>query len=334
MGTIVGNINNVANLLGTPGCITDDYDNRPLITSVLIGTLFFAIDTGAIYQSDGTNWVQLGGTGTSQNWNQVLAQGGTFSSDRNADFDFNNLNFVNVNEFTINTENVYIAKFDTSGFKYNATNGIQHAISVNTETADVALGDFSGLLENGTHLFVNSSSNRVYIAPQGVNVANFASRLITLGDPNSDNTNTNLIINTSASEMYFSPNGINVADFTETLIQLGYINDNGIKFSIDQTQGNIYTKFGGVTNGFKVDFFSNLYFLGDVEGLNNETYIYINDSNAQVIINATGLLNLQYTNNLNLSGLSITQVGSGSTSNQHLKVNVNGTNYVIELKNP
>jgi len=55
--------NSAANILNTPGFISDAYASIPNASYVAIGTIFIATDTGTIYQSDGTNWYTIGGGG-------------------------------------------------------------------------------------------------------------------------------------------------------------------------------------------------------------------------------------------------------------------------------
>jgi len=71
--------NGVGNIKGTPAIISDIFANRPASTSLAIGTIFIATDTGNWYQV-GSNftWSNTGGGGGgSQDLAQVLAIGST-----------------------------------------------------------------------------------------------------------------------------------------------------------------------------------------------------------------------------------------------------------------
>ena len=66
--------NSVTNVLGSPAMISDTIANRPDGKDVAIGSIFVAIDTGNMYQSDGTTWYSIGGgTGTTLGIDSVLA---------------------------------------------------------------------------------------------------------------------------------------------------------------------------------------------------------------------------------------------------------------------
>jgi len=52
--------NGVSNVKNTPAIITDTLANRPVATTVAIGTLFVATDFQAIYTNVAGAWVQVG----------------------------------------------------------------------------------------------------------------------------------------------------------------------------------------------------------------------------------------------------------------------------------
>lgn len=84
----------------------------------------------------------------------------------------------------------------------------------------------------------------------------------------------------------------------------------------------------GTSNGLKLDWTNNAFYLGDFAGLNSNTHIRIDDDSTKkdIIFN--------YNGKLNLNGTNVTSGSSGGNSSQHLIVYINGTEYKIQLKNP
>jgi hypothetical protein len=137
-------------------------------------------------------------------------------------------------------------------------------------------------------------------------------------------------------------------------------NDNNQnQFFIDDNSSKIYTKSQGNENGLSLDFASDIYSFGDY---NNVDYLSINKNNGNTILRAGNSIVLyQGRAGLNLqNGVSIlcdpdgngnssffglddinqTVCGSanlittnnGSAVNEHLKINLGGTDYVIQLR--
>lgn len=148
---------------------------------------------------------------------------------------------------------------------------------------------------------------------------------------------------------------------------------NVINFEINDQFQQIITSLNYSALGLKIDFANSSFYLGDFDGLNNGTNIVVNDNTARIGLTANDQLllyggnyvelrtslnsSLMLDNNISKFGDTINTgnssifgvddsnqtliasfnliVGtSGSSSGQHLKINVGGTDYVIELKNP
>ena len=106
----------------------------------------------------------------------------------------------------------------------------------------------------------------------------------------------------------------------------------------------------GVPFGFKLDPANQVVYMGDFDAAFNNSFISVDDVSQIINIFAPtaigivssdplsainiGANNLIFGANLIRLNGALTQSTSGSTSGLHLKINVNGTNYVIELKNP
>lgn len=235
--------NSVANLKNTPGCYSDYFFNRPLANAVAVGCLFFAIDTGIIYQvhlvGAVPTWeVMGGGGGGSQDLNDVLFLGGSFTNDRTSNLNGYGWELYNIDYFTLKNVAGYYATFGASTYNFYNTTNVNNYISLDFTNGDFALGDFGGQI-NGTHMFLNVGSNRIYFAPGGVMSFLNEPGVCTLGD--------------------------------------GFNTSNGTKFVTDVSNQLIYSNFG-VDNGIKLDNANFEFKFGDFEGLFDGGYIYINNA--------------------------------------------------------
>ena len=210
--------NGVTNLRGTPACYTDFSFNRPLANAVTVGSLFFATDTNLIYQvhlvGAVPTWESMGGGGGgTQDLNDVLFQGGTFTNYRTSNLNSFGWELYNIEYFKLHNENNQKFWFTNTGYNYYNSANNNNLFSLTFGNGDFAMGDFFGEF-NGTHMFLNVSSNRIYFAPGGVMSFLNEPGLCTLGD--------------------------------------GFNTSNGTKFITDVSNQLIYANFG-VDNGIKLD---------------------------------------------------------------------------------
>lgn len=320
------NINNgIANITGTPGAYTGDFTNAPLPNAVANGTLFFDNVNGNIYQSDGGSWVTLsGGGGGSQNLQQVLNIGNTAT-------------------------NTNIQMTD-------ATSGFTSLINTTSCAFRAEQGAYAGYLNPNEFAIVNIGINSVTIRPNEIAFYN-----------TTFTNNFNFVLNNSAQ--FYTING-NVQyglfiGLTSFISDFGdYANvAKGDYIRVDNNNEFIKTYMSNAEFGLFVDR-TNQVFIGDYGGIGAGTLISIFDALAIIEIAAStrftlysGAAGLSATNgntvigdhdvvnngsifgvndnNQKLIASSNLLVGSsGSASGQHLKINVGGNDYVIELKNP
>lgn len=140
-----------------------------------------------------------------------------------------------------------------------------------------------------------------------------------------------------------------------------FIGSNQLRFEIDDIAQTWRFLRGAVSQGIEFNYSSNIYMVGQING-NNATHLYINDTsqllytgNNSTISNglycdfanhvyqfgrATGG-NTTYititdaaTYPLQIDGTNVLSGTSGGFSGQHLKININGTDYKIKLENP
>lgn len=104
------------------------------------------------------------------------------------------------------------------------------------------------------------------------------------------------------------------------------VNSVIINLRVNSLTNYIQTEHNGNIKGLKFDYDQFTYKIGDFNAIDNNTYLFIDDLNENITLN--------YNNALNLNGSNVTSATSGSTSGLHLKVTINGVDYVIELRNP
>jgi len=179
-----------------------------------------------------------------------------------------------------------------------------------------------------------------------------------------NNATKGLIVNQSNSTIYLgddavSGTGAGIKIENDTDIYVGDYTQgfaDGLTFSVTSSNNIIKTAYQGTDVGIFLDFTNNLYQIG---GLNaNGNYIEVDDFNSKVRIVTQGnrvMFEATQTNTTigdvtgvnnsttfgvddtlqTLTGSGNLLVGtSGPASGQHLKINVGGTDYVIELKDP
>jgi len=300
--------NSAANILNTPGFISDVYASIPNASYLAIGTIFFATDTGAIYQTDGTNWYSLGGGGGSQNLQQVLTVGNSAT-------------------------NEHIELYDTSGASYS---GFYYANLI----------QLTDLL--GNYLFINNIGANPYLETNvtgfGASKLNFGQLLFTNDniagiacvDTGSVNI-SNIGLSPTVIKTYYNgvDMGINL-DSSNLNYQFGdYAGQNKHNyFYVDDSNEEIRTVMAGVLTGIFVDRVLNVY-IGDYTGNLNLNYTEYDNNNG----NISNFCNTEfhYIQNLryddNGSGSLISGSAGGSSGN-HLVISINGTPYKIALLNP
>lgn len=289
----------VINVKGTPSIITDTFANRPQATSMQMGTIFFSTDTFNIFQvvpfGSTQAWAVMGGGGGgTQNLDNVLYQGGTFTNDRLSDLNNYGWELYNFSYFNLRNLNNNQWNFTDASLKYYNTDNINTFFSINYTNGEFAMGDFGGTI-NGTHMNIDVPFNRIYFAPAGYLSALFTPHEAILGD---------------------GFNSLNSTIFrVHDIDKLVNINFAGhVYFNLNNSSDFIYYDVGDFNN--------------DVNG----THFSLNDEEA--IINMRADSYIQFTTNQLFFIGNVLQTSSGSTSGYHLQIWVNGTQYVIELKNP
>jgi len=304
------------------------FANRPLAINLQVGTLFFSSDTNIIYQvylvATVRTWESMGGGGSLQNLNSVLAQGGLLEDDYiiesdgsvNLNFsDFNNFSITNVNSFStayLNSWSLCIDEF--KGLKMDAT---WLYLQIDEETLNgfkvdatgggyIFLGDYSQIIE-GTYLYISNETNAngVYIY-DGVG---------------------------AQSKIYFRYDkqidiGIDKDETVYNAVTIGdWVNDQTI---LQVYNGRVYTCSYAEIGTFGIDFNmtdSIARFgagFGNYSG-NYETYMQIEPNNGYLTFNAIEQLAIT-------GSANITTTSNGTAVNQHLKISINGVAYLIQLR--
>jgi hypothetical protein len=109
----------------------------------------------------------------------------------------------------------------------------------------------------------------------------------------------------------------------QVLVNVGTNNNTGIFF--EEASGNKMFTFKDAVaykGGFSLNLDTHLYQFGDYNNQFNGTKIYIDDDNTLIRFDTE---TLQFTGTL-------TTTNNGTAVNEHLKVTINGTDYVIQLR--
>jgi len=289
------NINNgIANVLNTPLAYSDDFANAPAANAVPLGTLWFDYVNGAIYQSDHVSWKGISGGGTGTPGIDSVLAIGQLFG---AD-----------------------RQIDCNGFSYSLQ--IKDAKAFTLNAYDIALTN------SATNNFVNIGST-VEIGGTNHNLSFIV-----------DDANYKIKSTFSGDDF-----GINITNDGITRVsQLGDLTSgtyNGTAFSIDDNYQTITTFNQGINNGFLFNFASKTIqlFYSDVS-ISSQLGIII-DSSKTVIMGDYG--GSQYGTNITVDDANkriefngdVEIIGGAHpNTNHHLKITVNGINYVIELKQP
>ena len=396
--------NGVQNINGTPGAISGIFVDRPAAADVAEGTLYFATDTAAIYQTVSGSWVNyLGGGGGSQNLQQTLNIGNTaidksiLTSDSGAFL--TNIQVTNSTNAILSrmaANYVGTQKIGTDNYSYLTIAGttpylINHNATANRESRFLPTNLYFKDLTSGEILTVNAPAT---INNNTINFQNASGTLAFLTDVSSWGIDSVL----SVAQVFSNDRQIDANNFVLDIIQLKYlslqtlngtrfdINDGGEFFTninhqskgfyynasnefilgdyagagidataivIDNNSGNIYYSFQSLANGLNIDFINQIFQFGQYNGdwffqILSGTSILLSGekigllgslATSQTIIgDVNGYQNNTYFGvDDNLQTLVCTNVitgTAGGNSGQHLKINVNGTDYRITLLNP
>ena len=294
---------NVINQKGAPSLREDLFANRP--SAGQTGRLFVSTDTLLLFRDTGTSWSTIGGgSGGSQNIDNVLSLGGSFTANRK----------INTNTFDFQIESASTTLFDYN----NSTNVLTIGTGATTKVDLLNLYGNSVTVFSDITLFLAAGSTlKTYVSgtDQGIKIINGE---YLFGDYGGTLTGAIMVI--SGNTIYTGNNSGSFGytlDFLDMKISLGDYDTfgNGVVFRVDDINEEIYTEFLNLQYGLKV--IPQHTYLGDF-GLNyNGYFIHIDDANEKLILNGTNLLS----------------TSAGSTSSQHLVVTINGTIYKIQLKN-
>ena len=284
--------NSVLNSYQAPAIWEDTLANRP--NPSLPGRLFVRTDNPyGIYRDTGSSWINVsGGGGGSQNWDNVLLQGGYFTDDRSADIggyslDFNN--FITVDFTLLNG-----AKFEFNNLKfgYYSNIGNNDLFDFDINTKSVRLGSFS-IEETNTFLYVNTPLELVQFASGGIWTALFYPNEITLGDVFNVVNSVNLYINNNYEYIKTSSNfgsiGLHL-DFYSNIFQLGDFegNQNGNKIVVEDNNYRIYTVLSNNDYGIDIDKVTQFVRLGDYGNNLGSTILKLDTDTQKAYISAYG----------------------------------------------
>ena len=337
--------NSVANINGTPAAISGVFANRPASANQAEGTLYFSTDTLNIYQVVSGAWVNYaggGGGGTSTGVNGLngttdIGLGGTLINDTVINVENWNFSLCNSLSQSIifcngsvidlkasNTTELYL----TTNNIITGNSGEYKGLSLDFNSVEYSIGDFNNS-NNGTCLKILDGSTLIGTFFQSGNkglAIDGGNKHYYLGDLLNYDNGTTFFVNDDLKQIStYSNSGIKglMLDFNTDVYRFGnyggyaYLecdNNAGRNTLISQTDFLISSGSVGICGNINA---SGQTEIGDFGGVGNSSVWGVND-NEQYLIASTNLLVNK----------------SGSVSGQHLKINVGGTDYVIELKLP
>lgn len=325
----------VTNQLATPSIHASALANRPPAGQP--GRLFVDTDnpSSGIYRDTGTVWLNITGGAGAGNLQTVTDAGNTTDNNILLTYPDNTLANALVFYNDALAQEEYLIEKRGTGITTNDSLAIQSRGNISPSTNPV------GFLIDGANDVVRSFYTTAY-TNVGLKL-DFANNIYSIGtDP----------AGYGIGGFWFDLNNF------DSLIGDGSLNSNGTVLSVYNSTQTIKTANQGNDVGLKLDFVSLYSFLGDYNSLYSGVYLLLdNDQGFARLFSGGGFVNLYADGNVTqigdttnfqngtkfgvddnnelLTASSNLLVGSsGSTSGQHLKINVGGTNYVIELKNP
>jgi hypothetical protein len=359
--------NSVANINGTPGAASGVFNDRPAAADVADGTLYFATDTVAIYQTVAGSWVNYsGGGGGTPGIDTVLSQNQIFTNDRL--INTNNFEFIinSLKQLTLQSNTTLTSlKIEENLIKTRSNTNGDTGLFLNFAANISVLGDW-GNTNNKTNLIVDDTASYVYTT--GFNgtieglLISFTTPSYTLGAQFNGNQ-TNLDVNDGYAWIKAMHNGVDKGfylDYSTSQYYFGACTSgNQTNLLINDLNENITTLYNGNELGLKLDFATNVFEFGET---GNNNYITINNASgySEFIANSNLLMYVNYsgiildTNSARLGDPDIRNNGTyigiddanqtliasanaittnnGTAIGQHLKINIGGTDYVIQLR--
>lgn len=313
--------NSVINTGNTPNITTGNDANKGSANNYTFGSIFSAIDTGNLYQSDGASWVNLSGGGGGTNPTQFFIPVNDLSTFIDSNI-FNDVNVVLYTQTTLlSVEGIYL-DFGSRLYKF---------------------GDFDPTNANGTNLQVDATNNTIATYFQGsvkglgidntqdqYSLANsFNQSGLVLDCPGGSGNGLKTYNNSRLQGLNFSYNAnqYHIGDNWQQSIQL----------QMSYNSKEIVTYYDGNKSGLNFDYTLNRFNIGDFDGIVNATSMQIDDNSQYINFGSASnffSINLASSVAKLLFSADFGTTTAGSNSTMHLKINIAGTDYVIPLKNP
>jgi hypothetical protein len=242
--------NGVTNVNETPGINANAIENRPAATVVPIGTIFISTNTNTITRSNGTNWVTIGGGGSTPGIDSVLAVNQQFTQHRQIDINNQNLlindsnnpnaNKIDFNSYilTLGSPNVYGAlTFDLNGLKTTVL-GLIKGFSINPSTQNYNFGDEEYFLQ----VDAASKEMRTYLNGDKYGFEfDWTNYIFNFGDYANNNNHTYIQIDDSLESIILTATdqiGIGISNVTKVNIQAREVEFQGALLESNTSSGN------------------------------------------------------------------------------------------------
>lgn len=268
-----------------------------------------------------------------------------------------------------NTIKTYFgSNFDEKGIKLDFDNNVYEigvdnfGVTVDYNIGVSYVGDYIGSYLNGTTLSIDANNNIIKTFNVGGDIGlklDFANNNFRLGDVNAGNGSYvevdgwNIYLKGSNNNTWFEIDDNNsIIKSTYGGSERGlYLNLNFIKYGLGESNGGFINNdiFGILVdggNGYVLvgDTFANNKIHFNIDTINNSIKSWSNNTqiglsidntlNQYTLGSTTEYLGIDTLNDTLIAGANLLSGTAGGASGQHLKININGTDYKIELRNP
>jgi hypothetical protein len=325
----------ILNQKGSPAIYQDLFALRP--TAGFTGRLFVSTDTDELYRDNGTTWDLIGGGGGGAVGDGISILGaGTVGSPFNTGLDAvlaTGQALTTDRSFKFNGFNVDFTDCDRVRYQLDSTGSTVFEINDTLNKVEIGYSQFKGTFTTSNFTIFNSlkglTFDTSYFQLFDLNISTWFGFQIDLTGGAKFGNDFNSYIGTGGKiiQTFFDSANIQKGIYLDANNDTYVIGDKinfGSRIDLTNKIFEVFDLNGSL--GIGIDIPNEFYYFGDWQGIyHSNAYIWIDGS--------VKTFNIE-TNAVHFTSSAIITGSAGGNSGQHLKVTVNGTNYVIKLENP
>jgi hypothetical protein len=253
--------------------------------------------------------------------------------------DFTNQAYY-LGDFNVNVTGTYFFVDEPNQKIATKTNNLIKGLDIDFASNIYKFGDLDLTNTFGSNLQINASNNTIATYYQGsvrglgVDFINEQYQLL------DSFTNTGFVLNTNS----YSANFLTYVNGRERGLKFSFnaneyiIGDNwqdSVKLFMSYASEEITTYFDGNRKGLSFDFNTSNFYIGDFDNINDGNMLHISGNDNTCIFEnlTTGqIFGVDFLNNTLITSANLITTNNGTAVNQNLKINVAGTDYVIQLR--